>query len=279
MESETHEMEMAAEPVTRPAGDPASAYAAALNSNIAGLIDDVKRQRAEIVRLNASVKGAKSNIDQRSFDELKSKQDLLMQIRLLRREKEDLAGEVKNLNEKLAMADKQMGEREKMIADLRNQNSDFLRQLQEKLTEVGDLKFAVSKLQMVADESAKSRTKTDGGSEALKAAEEKLANYMEKFRAENAKVTKLEKQVGELNAMKAALMSEKETLQRDKQRLESVSSATEKMKASRTTDSLKTDPRFQQELKRDLEILEHIKDGYEEYMASTENILDLIKNT
>ena len=288
----------------RPAGQLESSAALPSASNIAALIEDVKRQRSEILKINSDLKSAKSNVDKRSLEELKMKQELMTQIRNLKRERDDAVKEDRNSAEKLRLAERKIAEMERTIEDLRAQNSDFLKQLQEKFTEVSDLKFTISKMQFSVDTPSKLLAKEEDSqrklekqregahkdspvafpkllptSDSMTVLQEKANAYLEKFRQENERAIKLEKQVLELSATRELLLAEKTALKRENQRLEASSERKPKNFSETETSSSKSDPKTLEEMRKDLEAFEIMAEAFAEYEASAEAMMNLISSS
>lgn len=288
----------------RPAGQLESFAALPSASNIAALIEDVKRQRNEILKINSDLKSAKSNVDKRSLEELKMKQELMTQIRNLKRERDDAVKEDRNSAEKLRLAERRIAEMERTIEDLRAQNSDFLKQLQEKFTEVSDLKFAISKMQFSIDAPSRLTAKEEDSqkkvekqreeahkdspvafpkllptSDSMTVLQEKANAYLEKFRQENERAIKLEKQVLELSAARELLLAEKTALKKENQRLEASSERKPKNLSEAETSSSKSDPKSLEEMRRDLEAFEIVAEAFAEYEASAEAMINLISSS
>ena len=66
----------------------ATTIAQNLNVNLSNIIDDVKKQRMDIVRLNNELKNSRFMMNKKNYDEVKSRQELNHIFRSLKKESE-----------------------------------------------------------------------------------------------------------------------------------------------------------------------------------------------
>lgn len=189
------------------APDLSTTFPNALNSNILGLIEEVKRQRGDVLKLSGELKSSRAQIDRRALEEAKAKQDMASAVRQLRKERDEAASEAKTLRDMLGLSERKLGERDEMVRELRNKASDYLRSINELQMELESAKFALSKLHLNLDEAAKARRGEDD-SAAARALEERAAELFAKYKEESQKALRLQRELRDAASANQRLAAE-----------------------------------------------------------------------
>ena len=173
--------------------NPATPLAQNINHNISNMIEDVKRQRLDIIKLNNELKSSRSVIDRRNLEEVKNRQELSQLVRQLKREKEQLQQEMRHLREINDVNEQKLSDKESLLSDFRMKNADLVRQLGDKHKELEDLRFTSNKLQIRLEENHRENRTSFKQREELTNMEIKANKYFDKYKAEGQKVIRLQK--------------------------------------------------------------------------------------
>lgn len=161
-----------------------------ISLNITNIIDEVKKQRMDIIRLNNELRNSKGLIDTRENDEVRTRADMAQTIRNLQREKEQLQLELKSLKEIMNVTDSKVREKDSLIYELRAKNSENLRQLSDKQSDIDNLKYSLNRMQVALEDKDKN-SNTHVHKELLDEVELKMKSYSDKYKAEAQKSAKL----------------------------------------------------------------------------------------
>ena len=175
--------------------NPATPLAQNINHNISNMIEDVKRQRLDIIKLNNELKNSRSVFDRRSVEEARTRQEAANLLKQLRREKEQLQQEARGLREIAEVAERKLGDRDAQLAELRARNAELSRALAERQREADEQRFTSSKLQRQLDELQNETRASFRQREDLGAMEARANKYFEKSKEEGLKVVRLQKEL------------------------------------------------------------------------------------
>lgn len=161
-----------------------------ISTNISNVIDEVKKQRMDIIRLNNELRNSKGMIDSKVSEEARSRSDMAHTIRNLQKEKEQLLLEVKSLKEIIGVSDSKTREKDMLIYELRAKNSEYLKQLNDKQADIDNLKFSINRMQIALEDNNLASNK-QVQKELFEEVEAKMKNYIEKYKIEAQKSAKL----------------------------------------------------------------------------------------
>ena len=240
-----------------------------INMSITNIIDEVKKQRMDIIKLNNELKNSKGLIDRRSVDELKNKPDVSHILKGLKKERDQLQVDLKGLKEIVHITEAKLRERDGLINELRIKNSEYLKQLNEKQTEIENLKFNLSRAQTVIEEN-KPGVNSQVQKELMDEAEGKIKQYFDKYKGETQKNAKLTAELQETKDSFDILVNDNERLNiKLKQYMETNN------KLKQELDEIKTKKQNEtgEELIIDYNFMKRVRDNMDtiiEYMENTE---------
>ena len=190
--------------------NPATPLAQNINLNISHIIEDVKKQRLDIIKLNNELKNSRNFLDRRNLEELKSRQELSVLVNTLRKEKEQLMTEARGYRDSRDRLEGKLSEKDGLISELRAKNADCLKQLADRQKEADDLKYSYTRIKAKFEDEQTNSRQSFENKEALASAEGKAQQYFEKFKTETQKTTKLQKELTSLQESYNALTEEKD---------------------------------------------------------------------
>jgi chromosome segregation ATPase len=252
--------------------NPATPLAHNINLNISHIIEDVKRQRMDIIKLNNELKNSRGLLDRRNFEDMKSRQELTITINSMRKEREQMMSEIKHYKESSERLEGKLAERESVITDLRNKNSDFVRQLNDRQKETDELRYSYMKIKSKLEESQSVSKNSFEQKESLASAETKAQQYFDKFKLETQKTAKLQKDFTNLQESYNALAEE---LEKSNLKLKQYIDSNSELK--RETITLKNDRssnRNLEELRRDLELFTDLYNDMEQMTVEIHNTIE-----
>lgn len=255
MEVETQELEYFVEP----AAEIFEQQSVGMASGISILVEDVRRQRSELAQLDSAVRAAKQAIERRTLDERLSRNELLTQLRMLRRDKEDKQIENRALSDRARTA-------EARVAELEARNFELRSQVERLQTKEADLRATFSKQQLSLEKEAKKKASTDLDAPLLAALEARAAETADRLRIESQRSAKLEKQLTELANEKGVIEKERNLLQ--------AAVGSDRPRQSKS----KSDP-LVEELRKELRLLEEMEDCYEGYLSMTDEVIEVIQTS
>jgi chromosome segregation ATPase len=242
--------------------NPATPLAQNINLNITNIIEDVKRQRLDIIKLNNELKNSRSIMDRKNLEEMRGRQDLSIIVRTLRSEKEQLTSEIRTYREASDRMESRLSEKDSTISDLRSKNSDYLKQLNDRQKEIDDLKYSLARMKGKLEDAQSTSRSSFENKEAFATMEAKATQYFEKFKSESQKTTRLQKDFTGLQENYDALFDEKDKVA---QKLNQYIEANTKMK--KEINVLRIDSnsgnRNLEELQEDLRLFTELKDKME----------------
>lgn len=252
--------------------NPASPLAHNINLNISHIIEDVKRQRMDIIKLNNELKNSRGLMDRRNFEDMKSRQELTITINNMRKEREQMMSEVKHYKETNERLESKLAERESVITELRNKNADFIRQLSDKQKESDELRYSFMKIKSKFEETQSVSKNSFEQKESLASAETKAQQYFDKFKQETQKTTKLQK---DLTSLQEGYNSLAEELEKSNLKLKQYIEANSELK--RESIALKNDRsanRNVEELRRDLELFTDLYNEMDQMTVEIHNTIE-----
>ena len=169
---------------------PSPVASTTIRNSMASIIDEVKKQRMDIVRLNNELRNSKGILDSRVSEEVRSRSEIAQLIRTLQREKECLLAEVRELKSVVEQSDSRAREKDAAVGELRAKNAQYLRQMGEQQSEVDSLRFSVTKMEIEAQERHSDAHKLVQ-KEMLDESEAQLRSCGEKYKHEAQKCAKL----------------------------------------------------------------------------------------
>jgi hypothetical protein len=166
-----------------------------INNNIAHIIDDVKKQRMDIIKLNNDIINSRINVENHNYSENETRDEIFKTIRKLKKEKEMLEMENENLRKSNTINERKMKEKDDIINQLRFNICDYQKNVNDKKNEIEKIKFEYSRLSMKLDEVIESKKNIFSKTQILETLEKQIENYKQKYNQENRKNLELNNQI------------------------------------------------------------------------------------
>lgn len=163
-----------------------------LNTNISNIIDDVKRQRMDIIKLNNELKNSRSFLDQRNFEDMRNRQELNIMFRNMKKEKEFLEMELRNTKNTHLQRDEKLREKDDIITKLKIRINDLERELSNKKNDLENTNYKIKRLNLEFDDYRKDKDK-----KVFSGLEEELIKYQRMYREEAEKNNSFKKDIEE----------------------------------------------------------------------------------
>lgn len=190
----------------------ASTIAQNLNVNLSNIIEDVKKQRMDIIRLNNELKNSRVFMDKKNYDEARSRQELNQMFRQIKKESDHYQQQMVNLQQIILIKEESLKEKEEIIRELRMKNSDNQRTLSNKQAEIENLNLEVQRIRVQLENAlAKSNVK-ERERELNLGMDQDRESYVEKYRMESKKSTTLQSQLNQKELRSKELEMENESL-------------------------------------------------------------------
>ena len=103
---------------------PGPTLAQNINLNITNIIDDIKKQRMDIIKLNNEIKNSRGIMNQKSTDDFRNKNELMNIASSLKKERDHLLSELKNAKKRDTYNDSSK-EKEMAIKELKNKKREY----------------------------------------------------------------------------------------------------------------------------------------------------------
>lgn len=172
-----------------------------ISSNISHIIEDIKKQRLEVSRLNIELKNSKGLGRAQAAEESRSVKDLTELCRRLRREKEIAVNELRTTKEQFEMEERRTVDRDSVQRDLRRKNTELADELARKTGECESLKAALARSQNFSGELIKKE-------EEIRTLQASLSSASEKARAETKKAAQIQSDFDDLQRKHEILRAE-----------------------------------------------------------------------
>lgn len=163
-----------------------------LNTNISNIIDDVKRQRMDIIKLNNELKNSRNFLDQRNFDDMRNRQELNIMFRNMKKEKEFLEMELRNTKNNHSLRDDKLREKDDMISQLKIRVNELERNLNNKKNDLENCNYKMKRLNLEFDD-----YKQDKDKKVFSGLEQELLKYQKMYREEADKNNGYKKEIEE----------------------------------------------------------------------------------
>lgn len=168
-----------------------------INFNITNIIDDVKKQRMDIIKLNNDLISNRSILEIQNREEYENRHELSRIIRQLKKEKELMKMENGNLRHINKINEVKLTEKEDIINELRYKMTDYQKNLNQKNTEIEKIKFQYSRLSIKLEDNLKEKNYSSHR-QVLETLEKQVENYGSKYRDENRKNFELVNEINNL---------------------------------------------------------------------------------
>lgn len=243
-----------------------NAISSSMNNNILTIIEEVKRQRGDITKINQELKTTRTQIDKRTLEEIKLKQDMASSLRQMKKERDEMAAEIRVLKDMLGLSERKLSEKDEMIQELRMKSSDYLRKINELHLEIESSKFNYAKMQLGTEDSTKSR-RLDEERDIVKSLEEKLAELFEKYKEESQKVLKLKRDLKDMELDSQNLIKENQSLSKKLEIFQ------QQKEVNDHCQSIPSDTLLMQEVQASLEAFEKLQSTTDELLNFSKLIL------
>ena len=236
-----------------------STIAQSIHLNITNIMDEVKKQRMDIIKLNTDLRNSKFNIEgQRDFNDPKVKSEIIHVIKTLRNEKTQLLMELQGYREKNIQSNLVL-DLEQEIDDLRTENDEYKNQLGVFQEKVQSLQFSLYKLQVTMNEkdqqNEKEHKRKESERETVKKAEHSAREFKKKFEKELEKSKELEIELQEFKDNFEILVTDNERLN------ERLKKATNEIVSLKRKEEEKNDSNLKKELLIDYNVLDKLRDN------------------
>lgn len=156
-----------------------------INLNITNIIDEVKKQRMDIIKLNNELRNTRSGFDRRHQNETWQKGEIIKAIKSLKKEKELLQNELKSYKEETSNRSSFKRDKEREIDELKNENSEYKRRINKQNSEIQALQYNLYNLQIEYNDKEKDDRMKETQKSLLDVAEQKVKDYEEKYKKES----------------------------------------------------------------------------------------------
>ena len=166
-----------------------------IDLNINNIINNVKKQRMDIIKLNNEIKNSRNDTEMRNKEDNNNRNDLMTIIRKLTKEKEFLEMEIENLEKTNKITEMKSREKDTIINDLRIKITDYQKNFNLKNTETEKVKFNYSRLSIKLEDILIEKKKKYPSVKVLETLEKQIENYTQKYKNENRKNFELKNEI------------------------------------------------------------------------------------
>ena len=238
-----------------------------INLNITNIIDEVKKQRMDIIKLNNELRNTRSGLDRKNTNDSWQRGEIIKAIKSLKREKEMLQNELKSYRDENSNRSSFKREKEREIEELKNENQDYKRRITQQNSEVQSLQYELYKIQMEFNDREKEDRMKESQKNLLETTERKVKDYKEKLKKETEDRLQIEQDLEEYKTEFDELVANNERLN---DKLKQVTMENNSIKNSTNNDDDYED--LKEELVMDCNVLNKLSDNLALVIEHMENI-------
>ena len=238
-----------------------------INTNITNIIDDIKKQRMDIIKLNNEIRNSRGLMNKKSSDDIKYKGEFINLANSLKRERDSLLAELKSIKKKNSSGGADIREVEMKVKEMKSIKSEYLVEINEKDKEIEELKKDIAGVNKLLDEKKNDTMSHEAQKELIEDAEKRMQQYFDKYKQEMTKKGKLTHEIQEFKDNISILKNDNERLSI---KLKQLNDANKKLKLSMNSGQKELEEEFKEELALDLESMLQLRENMDAIISHME---------